>query len=71
MTLGEVARQLQRMLPDVLFGYGGRAFNINPALRRSFQARSSGQNARELTDGIAILLRHNPAPAIEDVNGQQ
>jgi MerR family transcriptional regulator, light-induced transcriptional regulator len=69
LGLSEVARQFQRMLPDVLFGYGGRAFTINPELRESIPGTFLGQDARELTDGVASLLRHSSASSFKDVSG--
>ncbi len=71
LTLGEVARQLQRTLPDALFGYGGRAFTIHPELQETMPGIFLGQNARELTDGVEVLLQHTSASTIEGVGGEQ
>jgi MerR family transcriptional regulator, light-induced transcriptional regulator len=65
LGLSEVAHALKSAAPDVLFGYGGRAFNINPELRRAVPGIFLGQNARELVDRIAGLLQQGSVLAIE------
>jgi MerR family transcriptional regulator, light-induced transcriptional regulator len=65
LSLGAVAHALQDAAPDVLFGYGGRAFNANPELREGIPGIFLGQDARELADSVASLLLRSPAPASE------
>ncbi|MFL5801338.1 MAG: MerR family transcriptional regulator [Roseiflexaceae bacterium] len=65
LALGEFARGLQRVAPDVLFGYGGRAFNVNPELQKAIPGVFLGHDARDLVDSVAGLLRRGAAPAPE------
>jgi MerR family transcriptional regulator, light-induced transcriptional regulator len=65
LGLSEVAHALKSAAPDVLFGYGGRAFNINPELRRTMPGIFLGRDARELADSVAGLLQQGSARALE------
>lgn len=66
VALSEVAFALKSAVPDVLFGYGGRAFNLNPELRRTSPDAFLGHDARELADNVARLLRQSVAPASQE-----
>jgi MerR family transcriptional regulator, light-induced transcriptional regulator len=66
VQLGEIGRALLSAAPDMLFGYGGRAFNLHPELRKTMSGAFLGQDARELADTIADLLRHGPASTVEE-----
>jgi methanogenic corrinoid protein MtbC1 len=63
--LGETGRALLNAAPDVLFGYGGRAFNLHPELRKTMPGGFLGQDARELADNVAELLRPGATSVIE------
>ena len=42
--------------PTPQFGYGGRAFNLNPALAERMPGRFLGQNAQDAVDAVADLV---------------
>jgi methanogenic corrinoid protein MtbC1 len=42
--------------PTPHFGYGGRAFNLNPALAQKMPGRFLGKDALEAVDSVADLL---------------
>ena len=65
LELIPVARGLTEAYPQVHFGYGGRVFNINPALRHSMPGVFLGQDARELVDIAGQLLSGGSLPASE------
>jgi len=64
--LGQLARALLDAAPDVLFGYGGRAFNLNPELRAAMPGMFLGYDARELADNVASVLRPGVTSAPEE-----
>jgi methanogenic corrinoid protein MtbC1 len=64
LQLAEAARALLEAAPNVLFGYGGRAFNVHPEMRANMQGDFLGSDARELSDRIAALLRRGPTSTI-------
>jgi methanogenic corrinoid protein MtbC1 len=66
IQLAEVARSLLEAVPNVLFGYGGRAFNIHPEMRAAMPGDFLGNDARELSDRIAALLRRGPTSTITE-----
>ncbi|HEX9374003.1 MAG TPA: B12-binding domain-containing protein [Roseiflexaceae bacterium] len=65
MELIEVARGLKERYPEILFGYGGRVFNINPEFRHAMPGTFLGHDARELVESVASLLSRGPASAAE------
>jgi methanogenic corrinoid protein MtbC1 len=66
VQLGENGRALLSAAPDTRFGYGGRAFNLHPELRATMPGAFLGQDAREVADTIADILRHGPTSATEE-----
>jgi hypothetical protein len=53
----EAARAMLALAPPTpQFGYGGRAFNLNPALAQKMPGRFLGKNALEAIDVVAELL---------------
>lgn len=65
LELADVARALAEAFPQVHFGYGGRAFNLNPELRRSVSGVFLGHDARELAEIVNVLLLHGPGSSTE------
>jgi methanogenic corrinoid protein MtbC1 len=65
LELITVARGLTEAYPQVHFGYGGRAFNLNPELRRSMPGVFLGHDARELGEIAGQLLSGGSLPASE------
>lgn len=55
-----VARALREAAPDVLFGFGGRVFNINPELGQMVPGTFLGRDARELVDSVGELMARLP-----------
>jgi hypothetical protein len=62
--LGQVARKLLESVPGLLFGYGGRVFNIHPEMREAMPGSFLGHDARELADRIPELLRRELASGV-------
>lgn len=59
-AMQEVAISIQKIHPQLRFGYGGRIFNLEPTLRDTMPGHFLGHDARELTDNVATLLnRHS------------
>ena len=65
LELIPVARGLTEAYPQVHFGYGGRAFNLNPELRNSMPGIFLGQDARELVERAGQLLSGSSLPGAE------
>jgi hypothetical protein len=61
--LGAIGRAVSSAAPNVVFGYGGRAFNVHPELRASMPGVFLGRDARELADTIALQLQRGPTSA--------
>lgn len=61
MNLLEVARAIQKDLPAVHVGYGGRIFNVNPELCAAIPGTFLGHDARELIDAVGVIMARNPA----------
>lgn len=59
LQLAEVGRALNQAFPHLRFGYGGRAFNLNPELRHSMLGTFLGHDARGLVDVVEGLLSRN------------
>lgn len=56
-TVGEVGEAINTLpAPRPLFGYGGRIFNVNPALRESISGVFFGEDALESAEQIVQLL---------------
>ncbi|MCX6014700.1 MAG: B12-binding domain-containing protein [Chloroflexales bacterium] len=59
-AMQEVAISIQKIHPQLRFGYGGRIFNLEPTLRETMPGHFLGHDARELTDNVATILnRHS------------
>ncbi|MFN8499431.1 MAG: cobalamin-dependent protein [Anaerolineae bacterium] len=57
-TVVEVARAVNALAaPHPLFGYGGRVFNANPALREEIQGVFLGEDALESAERVVQLLQ--------------
>ncbi len=55
--VGELAAALQSLPePRPLFAFGGRAFNVQPALRQEIPGVFLGENARTAVEYVAALL---------------
>lgn len=65
LELIPVARGLTEAYPQVHFGYGGRAFNLNPELCNSMPGIFLGQDARELVERAGQLLSSSSLPGAE------
>jgi methanogenic corrinoid protein MtbC1 len=65
LDLIPLARSLTEAYPQVYFGYGGRAFNLNPELRRSMPGFFLGHDARELVESVGQLLSRGAPPAAQ------
>jgi len=52
----EVAQALREAFPQLNFGYGGRAFNINPELRALMPGIFLGHDARALVNTVTSML---------------
>lgn len=53
----EVGRAIQALQPPVpLFGYGGRAYNLNPVLTQKMPGTFLGRDAQEALDCVADML---------------
>lgn len=52
----KVGRALAEAHPRVHFGYGGRAFNLNPELRAAMPGTFLGEDAGAVVDSVARLL---------------
>lgn len=53
----EVGRAIQALQPPVpLFGYGGRAYNLNPVLTQKMPGTFLGRDAQEALDSVADIL---------------
>ncbi|RMD75407.1 MAG: MerR family transcriptional regulator [Chloroflexi bacterium] len=53
----EIGRALQQVPPPTpLFGYGGRAFNLNPVLTHKMPGTFLGRDAQEAVENVASLL---------------
>lgn len=53
----EVGRSVQTMPPPCpAFGYGGRAFNLNPMLAQKMPGTFLGHDAQEVVDSVADIL---------------
>lgn len=57
LTIAEIGRMLQGAVPELLFCYGGRAFNLHPELRANTPGAFLGSNALELSEQVAQLLQ--------------
>jgi MerR family transcriptional regulator, light-induced transcriptional regulator len=66
MQLSETGHALLSTTPNVLFGYGGRAFNLHPELHANMPGTFLGPDARESVHTIADLLRRGPASTAEE-----
>jgi MerR family transcriptional regulator, light-induced transcriptional regulator len=55
--LRESGHALLNAVPDLRYGYGGRVFNLHPELQATMPGRFLGQDAREVADTIAEMLR--------------
>jgi methanogenic corrinoid protein MtbC1 len=64
--LNENGRALLSALPGLRFGYGGQAFNLHPELHASMPGIFLGQDARQVADAIAEVLRPGPTSATEE-----
>ena len=62
----ENGRTLLNAAPDMRFGYGGRAFNLHPELRVAMPGMFLGQDAREVANTIADVLRQGPTSTTEE-----
>jgi methanogenic corrinoid protein MtbC1 len=56
LELVDVSRALREALPQTRFGYGGRAFNLNPDLGQAIEGTFMGHDARELVERVGSLL---------------
>lgn len=56
MQVSEVVQAIHSAFPQVQVGYGGRIFNTSPELRESIAAIFLGEDAREFTDNVTLLL---------------
>jgi MerR family transcriptional regulator, light-induced transcriptional regulator len=56
LELSEVSRALKLAFPELLFGFGGRVFNLNPELRENVPGVFLGRDARELVETINTLM---------------
>jgi MerR family transcriptional regulator, light-induced transcriptional regulator len=56
LELVDVARALKEAFPQLLFGFGGRAFNINAELQQSVPGAFLGHDARELVETVSALM---------------
>ena len=65
MQLDQLARKLLEAVPELLFGYGGRVFNIHPEICATMPGIFLGHDARELADRIPDLLRQGSASKLE------
>jgi len=63
--LVEIGRKLGELAPNVLFGYGGRVFNLYPDLRDTMPGLFLGRDARELADRVVSVLRRDGALGAE------
>ncbi|HNP85871.1 MAG: B12-binding domain-containing protein [Chloroflexi bacterium SZAS-1] len=63
--LAMVGRALHEAAPEVLFGYGGRAYNLNPEICPTMPGTFLGRDARELVDAVGNLLTRTPGVAAE------
>ncbi|NNJ09670.1 MerR family transcriptional regulator [Chloroflexales bacterium ZM16-3] len=53
----EVGRAIQQLPPPFpAFGYGGRAFNLNPMLTQKMPGTFLGRDAQEVVDSVADIL---------------
>jgi len=53
----EVGRSIQSLPPPFpSFGYGGRAFNLNPMLTQRMPGTFLGRDAQEVVDSVADIL---------------
>jgi methanogenic corrinoid protein MtbC1 len=55
--LHETGHALLSAVPDLRFGYGGRAFNLHPELHTTMPGLFLGQNAREVADTLPDVFR--------------
>jgi methanogenic corrinoid protein MtbC1 len=62
MELIGVVRALHETFPQTHFGYGGRAFNLDPDLRQAIPGEFLGHDARELVETVGALLARSSAP---------
>jgi methanogenic corrinoid protein MtbC1 len=65
VQLHDIGRALQDSAPNVLFGYGGRIFNLYPELRKTMPGVFLGYDARELTHQVAELFKHGATSGSE------
>lgn len=61
MELIDVARVLRETFPQTRFGYGGRAFNLDPELRQAIPDAFLGHDARALAEAVGALLSRGSA----------
>lgn len=60
LQLLDVGRAIAALPPPTpQFGYGGRAFNLNPTLAERMPGRFLGQNAQEAVEVVAELVSHD------------
>lgn len=64
--LAGVALALQETFPHVLFGYGGRTFNIHPELRDSMPGYFLGPDARTLVEHVRSILARGSTSTAQD-----
>jgi methanogenic corrinoid protein MtbC1 len=61
-ALERMARSLARLRPRPLFGYGGRAFNLDPTLVSRIDGRFLAQDAAQGASVALHMLRQGPPP---------
>jgi hypothetical protein len=65
MELVKVGHALHDTYPQVYFGYGGRAFNVNPELCDTIQGTFLGHDSRALVDIVGGLMARNSSAGQE------
>ncbi|NBU63725.1 MAG: MerR family transcriptional regulator [Chloroflexia bacterium] len=55
-AIQEVAVAVQKATPHIRFGFGGRIFNLEPALRTAIPGYFLGHDARELVENVTTIL---------------
>lgn len=65
MELVKVGHALHDTYPQVHFGYGGRAFNVNPELCDTIQGTFLGHDSRALVDIVGGLMARNSSAGQE------
>lgn len=56
--LQHLQEKLNKLRPSPIFGYGGRAFNLNEDLRKTTPGIFLGKTLSEALNGIKVLLNH-------------